>query len=217
MPSLYYSDAVGRAALLPLEMPVAYTSGRGLAIEGAVGWLVNGEQPTAVVGLDLPSRRSTGEIHRDDGSCQLQDITVTNGHLIAACRNQNGLRRLNGGDGAVVQVGPSSHKALKIVGSGDWLLVLHRAQSYVSAVNAGTFDAANPGLPVVLPVPGIALDVAISGGTAYVLSDVVGVTWITAFSLPLGLPKWSVPTGVSGAVMIAVDAADDFERDLGSL
>ncbi len=229
-PSLFFSDPTGRAPLNTLSMPAALTNGYGFAIDGHRGWMVNRSQPQAIIALDLASRAVIETLYGDDGLCDLLEIAVDGDQLYSSCRGQNAVLALpRNGDPVdrtdrISMAGTGNARAGKVLRLGELLVSTHRSETFVSIIPIPRFALAQDD-PLrqrdaleQLNVLGEVLDIAGTADTVFVLSQTApDSTRLTAFALPSGEQLWGRATGLRGATLLAVDAADDFSRDLGPL
>ena len=231
-PELVFSDPVGASPLTTLRLPARYHSGFWMVADGGRAWMSHPTDPTAVAEIDIDEGRLRRDLLRGGEACALMHtLAIDDDYVYIGCRQRNGVARVRRGHAGDVRAqdvidlpgGPVARNK-RVVLADDHIVVRHDATDYVSVVPTArwllTPDHADrrPGAQRVVRVADAVVDIAARGPTFYTLvNDAEGAVQVDAFEASTGSRLWSRRQPGRRATYLAIDAADEFSRDLGDL
>ncbi len=230
--TLVFSDATGVTPLSTLRLPARYQSGFWMVTDGSRAWLSHPTDPSAVAELDMDEGRVRRDLQRGAEACALMHtLALDDSYVYIGCRQRNGVARVRrGGAGEVrpqdvidLPGGPAARNRRVLV-TDRHVIIRHHVTDYVSVVPVDRWQLSpehadrQRGAHRVVRVADVVVDIAARGQAFYTLvNDAQGAVQVDAFEVASGVRLWSRRQPGRRATYLAIDAADEFSRDLGDL
>ena len=228
---LLFSDPTGAEPVQRIRLPQRLRRAFSLVVDGDRAWLSNPDQPAVVVELDGAGRVRRDALLGGERCALLHTVAADADFVYVGCRQRNAVARVRRGQSRNVAPedvidlpGGSAPRNMRVTLTRDHVVVRHRLTDYVSVVptDRWALPADHPdrrrAAQAAVRIEDAVVDVAGRGRYFYALvNDAQGRVRVHAFEAGTGRRLWRRGLNGRRATYLAIDAADDFSRDLGEL